>query len=300
MPRRRQVVTFFYFVHVQRLNLGTLRLDHPSYTSLISRLLFETHHSRAGRTHATFTRCRATRFGSPPIDCRGGTLNKQANYLPPPQRTPPNHTQILLITSQIEYCLSITKGRIICLSSQVRLSYYQSLTTRLLTRKHPSKQPNSASESWFLDQISSKSIPMSSSSSSPVRDNIKRVSIERTLKMTQRRHFPAKQQPRHTKIIVPALAISTAVSLILAVSGSSPYCFKLRASSAEYLCTISTFSSWKSRLPTKTMSPAVIHTFLRIFPRMCPSRVTPSKQKHSQRPFPSIFTTWAYSWPVVN
>jgi len=41
----------------------------------------------------------------------------------------------------------------------------------------------------------------------------------------------------------------------------------------------------------------VIQTFLRIFPRMCPRRVTPSKQKHSQRPFPSILTTCAYSWP---
>jgi hypothetical protein len=36
-------------------------------------------------------------------------------------------------------------------------------------------------------------------------------------------------------------------------------------------------------------------TFLRILPRICASRFSPSKQVASSRPFPSIFVTWAYS-----
>lgn len=35
--------------------------------------------------------------------------------------------------------------------------------------------------------------------------------------------------------------------------------------------------------------------FLRIFPRMWPSRFSPSKHMASTRPLPSILMTWAYS-----
>ncbi|KAH0294617.1 hypothetical protein KCU62_g217, partial [Aureobasidium sp. EXF-3399] len=65
------------------------------------------------------------------------------------------------------------------------------------------------------------------------------------------------------------------VSLILADSGSSPYAFKLRASSALYLRMTSPFSS--------------------CLPRMCPSLFSPSKHCASSLPLPSILTTWAYS-----
>lgn len=43
------------------------------------------------------------------------------------------------------------------------------------------------------------------------------------------------------------------------------------------------------------MSPWLIQTFFRSFPRMCASRFVPSKQSASSRPFPSILTTCAYS-----
>ena len=45
------------------------------------------------------------------------------------------------------------------------------------------------------------------------------------------------------------------------------------------------------------ISPWLIHTFLRSLPRMWASRRAPSKHCASRRPLPSIFTTWAYSWP---
>ena len=38
-------------------------------------------------------------------------------------------------------------------------------------------------------------------------------------------------------------------------------------------------------------------TFFRSFPRMWHCRWMPSKQYASNRPFPSILMTWAYSWP---
>merc|ERR1719386_467827 len=60
---------------------------------------------------------------------------------------------------------------------------------------------------------------------------------------------------------------------------------------------MSHFWSWKSRSPQSTMSPWLTHTFFRILPRICPRRVLPSKQSASSRPFPSIRTTCAYSWP---
>jgi len=48
------------------------------------------------------------------------------------------------------------------------------------------------------------------------------------------------------------------------------------------------------------MSPWLIQTFLRSLPRMCARRREPSKQSASRRPFPSIFTTCAYSGGLVG
>jgi hypothetical protein len=45
------------------------------------------------------------------------------------------------------------------------------------------------------------------------------------------------------------------------------------------------------------ISARTMHTFLRIFPRICASRFSPSKHIASKRPFPSIFITCAYSCP---
>jgi hypothetical protein len=89
------------------------------------------------------------------------------------------------------------------------------------------------------------------------------------------------------------------VSLILAVSGSSPYAllegsqyamhlctgdgeggggsYRERASSAEYLRITSPFSSWYSRSETRMMSPLLIQIFFRSLPRIRPRRLTPSK-----------------------
>lgn len=113
--------------------------------------------------------------------------------------------------------------------------------------------------------------------------------------------------------------------MIFAFSGSSPKFFRLRASSEVYLRMTSPLPSWKSRRERRMMSPWLIQTFLRIFPRICgwtwlaylciemeermllfsagetrrtlASRLLPSKHMASSRPLPSILTTWAYSWP---
>jgi hypothetical protein len=45
------------------------------------------------------------------------------------------------------------------------------------------------------------------------------------------------------------------------------------------------------------VSAMTMHTFLRIFPRICANRFSPSKHIASKRPFPSIFITCAYSCP---
>ena len=90
----------------------------------------------------------------------------------------------------------------------------------------------------------------------------------------------------------------------------------------SYLRMMSAFWSWNSRKPSNTMSPCghgsrgatlgksdeaecqawqecrrttPIQTRLRSFPRMWHNRLTPSKQKASSRPFPSILVTCAYS-----
>jgi len=54
----------------------------------------------------------------------------------------------------------------------------------------------------------------------------------------------SKSMPMSSSPSLPSIAMSTAVSLIRAVSGSSPYCLRLRASSALYLWMMSTLSSW--------------------------------------------------------
>ena len=95
-----------------------------------------------------------------------------------------------------------------------------------------------------------------------------------------------------------SLGPNVSVSLILAVSGSSPYAFlcrelaihrfrqgdshrgethRERASSAEYLRMTSPFSSWYSRSETRMMSPLLIQIFFLSLPRMRPRRLTPSK-----------------------
>ena len=85
------------------------------------------------------------------------------------------------------------------------------------------------------------------------------------------------------------------VSLILAVSGNSPYAFKFLASSAVYFKMTSPLASWKSRRLNKMMSPWLIQTFFRSLPRIWASRFYPSKHWASNRPLPSILVTCAYS-----
>mmetsp|Transcript_12576 Transcript_12576/g.30539 ORF Transcript_12576/g.30539 Transcript_12576/m.30539 type:complete len:201 (-) Transcript_12576:30-632(-) len=87
------------------------------------------------------------------------------------------------------------------------------------------------------------------------------------------------------------------VSLTRIESGSSPYALSERASSARYLRMTSAFSSWKSRNPSRIMSPVFTHTFLRILPRMWHRRFTPSMHCASSRPLPNMRSTCAYSWP---
>ena len=70
---------------------------------------------------------------------------------------------------------------------------------------------------------------------------------------------------------------------------------QLRASSAVYLTITSALLSWNSRRESRMMSPWLIQTFLRILPRICANRFSPSKHIASRRPFPNILTTWAYS-----
>lgn len=53
---------------------------------------------------------------------------------------------------------------------------------------------------------------------------------------------------------------------------------------------VNKWSRWKKKL-IRLAWP----TFLRILPRMCANRFSPSKHSASRRPLPSIFTTWAYS-----
>lgn len=43
------------------------------------------------------------------------------------------------------------------------------------------------------------------------------------------------------------------------------------------------------------ISPWLIQTFFRSFPRICASRLEPSKQRASRRPLPNILRTCAYS-----
>ena len=53
---------------------------------------------------------------------------------------------------------------------------------------------------------------------------------------------------------------NASVSLIFAVSGSSPYDLRFRASSDVYLTMTSALSSWKSRSEIRMMSPWLIQT----------------------------------------
>ena len=53
--------------------------------------------------------------------------------------------------------------------------------------------------------------------------------------------------------------------------------------------------SWNSRKPRRMISPTPIHTRFLNLPRMWHRRLTPSKQKASRRPLPSMRVTWAYS-----
>lgn len=54
---------------------------------------------------------------------------------------------------------------------------------------------------------------------------------------------------------------NVSVSLIFAVSGSSPYALRFRASSVVYFWITSALSSWKSRNEIKMMSPWLIQTW---------------------------------------
>ena len=98
---------------------------------------------------------------------------------------------------------------------------------------------------------------------------------------------------------------------------------RLRASSAVYFTITSAFPSWNSRSDKSTISPWLIQTCSKIFgkksdeitawetrcqiltfflilPRICANRFSPSKHWASNRPFPSILMTWAYSETKKN